>query len=475
MNRALISSLVQTEQGLRLLWIHLTLMLWVTVTWICTLLWISKGAFRYRAQAIETSAEQARQETRAASIPHPHPHPQHPFQSMPPLEKEETNKGLRLRTVMVTNVPSRLRSEKELKEYFEYYMSRPLAKPSIGLTSSTQPGLINKMVSFAFNHVRKYGFSSQSGRDDTDEAIEGRAQHGSKPDIERVSVARKMTGLSSLLDRREEMLRRLETAHIKLARKTLSAVKEAMDLEERKLSKAERVTSRLSRVNLLGNRRGKTSVDSDIERGSETLEDEIVPEDRTELLIRTLGPYVEEFGMRGERRFLESTRSWLSHTFSKVRTPAELSKTAEKQPASPNPSNEAEEEWKPTVWEALFSLPRSTLNSYQPLIYLSALFRGRAVAAIDYYTTKVNFLTSLIEENRSRAVVDFEPVSTAFVTFANPDDARRACKYLAVHPKNPLACLVTMAPDYEDLDWVRVMKQTYKAEVSMMNVKLEFC
>ncbi|KAH8114732.1 DUF221-domain-containing protein [Phellopilus nigrolimitatus] len=433
MNRALISSLVQTEQGLRLLWIHLTLMLWVTITWICTLLWISKGAFRYRAQAIEASAEQARQETRAASIPHPHPHPQHPFQSMPPLEKEETNKGLRLRTVMVTNVPSRLRSEKELKEYFEYYMSRPLAKPSIGLTSSTQPGLINKMVSFAFNHVRKYGFSSQSGRDDTDEAIEGRAQHGSKPDIERVSVARKMTGLSSLLDRWRQ-------AHIKLARKTLSAVKEAMDLEERKLVKSRT-------VNLLGNRRGKTSVDSDIERGSETLEDEIVPEDRTELLIRTLGPYVEEFGMRGERRFLESTRSWLSHTFSKVRTPAELSKAAEKQPASPNP------------------LPRSTLNSYQPLIYLSALFRGRAVAAIDYYTTKVNFLTSLIEENRSRAVVDFEPVSTAFVTFANPDDARRACKYLAVHPKNPLACLVTMAPDYEDLDWVRVMKQTYKAEL----------
>jgi hypothetical protein len=28
-----------------------------------------------------------------------------------------------------------------------------------------------------------------------------------------------------------------------------------------------------------------------------------------------------------------------------------------------------------------------------------------------------------------------------------------------------MACLVTMAPGYEDLDWIRVMKSTFRAEV----------
>ncbi|KAI5117451.1 hypothetical protein M0805_005828 [Coniferiporia weirii] len=468
MNRALISALVTTDSGLRLLWIHLTLMLWVTLTWIFTLVWISKGAFRYRAQAIEAAAEQARQEEQKKFSPHPHP--QHPFHAMPPLDEEEkeerTNKGLRLRTVMVTNIPTRLRSEKELKEYFEYYMSRPLAKPSLGLTSSTQPGLVNKLVSSLVNRMRKFGFSSRPDNDDSSSTVEGQAQQGITPVIERVAIARKMSELASLLDRREEMLRRLETAHIKLARKALDAVKDAIDLRENGPSRTDRAVKRLSRVTSLHSRRTeKTSVETDIERGSTTLEDEIEPEDRDELLIRTLGPYVEEFGMRDGRLFLESTRKWLSHTVSGPCSPIKSRKSTEKGPEPLKPSLDTTSTARPTIWEALFSLPRSTLEPYQPLIYLSALFRGRAVPAIDYYTAKVNLLTALVVESRARAITDFEPVSTAFVTFAHPDDARRACKYLAVHPNNLLACLVSMAPDYEDLDWMRVMKQTYRAEI----------
>ena len=51
------------------------------------------------------------------------------------------------------------------------------------------------------------------------------------------------------------------------------------------------------------------------------------------------------------------------------------------------------------------------------------------------------------------------------LTFVDPADARRACKYLAVHPENPLECLVTMAPSFEDLDWTRLMKPTFRVEV----------
>lgn len=460
MTRALISSLVSTEDGKKLLWIHLVLLLWVTFTWIFTLTWISKGAFRFRAQSIEAAAERERLERERNTEIAPHPHPQYPFQSVPPIEREEKNKGLRLRTVMITNLPSRLRSERELREYFEYYMSRPLAKPSLGIASSTQPGLINKLVSFLINRARKHGFSSKAVIEDSQSIIDGQAERGEKPVVERVVVVRKMTELSSLLERREEMLRKLETAHIRLARKVLTAVQEVMDEREHGITRIDRATSRLSRLSGFHGRRseGKTSGETDLERASPTLENEDVPENRTELLVRTLGPYVEEFGMRDKRGLIESLRLCKGAKS----TVTGSKKSVEKRVNSLATYNDSE---KPTVWEALFSLPRSTLNEYQPLVHLNALFRGRAVPAIDYYTTKVNLLTSLITECRARAISEYDAVSTAFVTFEHPDDARRACKYLAVHPKNPLACSVTMAPEYEDLDWIRLMKQTYKAEL----------
>lgn len=164
MNRALISALINSsENGLRFLWIHLVLMLWVTLTWLYNLIWISKGAFRFRSQAIQAAKKQTENEQNHMFAPHPHP--QHPFQSMPPLEEETKNKSLKLRTVMVSNIPGRMRSEGELKEYFEYYMSRPLVKPAFGLVSSTQPGFVNKMVTYLINRLRRYGFSHDHPND----------------------------------------------------------------------------------------------------------------------------------------------------------------------------------------------------------------------------------------------------------------------------------------------------------------------
>jgi hypothetical protein len=119
-----------------------------------------------------------------------------------------------------------------------------------------------------------------------------------------------------------------------------------------------------------------------------------------------------------------------------------------------------------TVWEALHSLPRSSLDGYQPLIRLASFFRGHTAPEIDYLTAKLNLLTTLITENRARAVEHYTPVSTAFVTFADPKDARRACRQLPSHPDNPISCVVQMAPGFEDLDWTRIMKSTFKAEVS---------
>lgn len=475
MTRASISALVATSKGRSLLWIHVVLLYWLTLTWMGAVFWICRGAFRFRAAQLEATAARVH-----AAVPslggadgsgtgtglvrepsaHPHPHPQHAFHSLSSAgdlnqEMEDRNRGLRLRTVMVTNVPPQLRSEKALAEYFSYWLSRNVEKPAIGLTSATQPGFINKFAAFVFirakrgtSRVRTMIFSyedaqppERAGEDaSTVEEAEGEAKRAKNeaPAIDRVVIGRKMTELASLLVRREEVLKRLEVAHIKLARKTLVAVKDAMDARERDAT-ARRPESR----------RASSQINLSQLAGPVPVEDEPTDsEERMDLLIRTLGPHVEEFGV-------QSSRSWiykLADSFRQQRSPA------------PEPKHLDEHNVGPTVWEALLSLPRSALDPYQPLIHLSALFRGKTVPSIDYYTAKLNLLTALVTENRARAAVDYDPVSTAFVTFADPADARRACKYLVVHPDNPLSCIVTMAPGYEDLDWTRVMKSAYRAE-----------
>ena len=487
MNRALISSLVGTDKGLSLLWVHLCLLLWVTVSWVLTLLWIIRGTLRFRRTEAEYALQRVEQELAEKRAQYyPHPHPQHPFHDVPPVDYDQSNRGLRLRTVMVTNVPTRLRSEKELREYFEYYMSRPILKPSIGLTSSTQPGLINKLVSMLINRIRRSKFFSSDKEaqvedpDEDSKEMEELTGKGCKPSIQRIVIARKMTELASLLERREDVLNKLETAHIRLARRALEAVKDEMDRREFGPSRHLRFTQGIVNVSNLFSKKGGTetprsSGDAVLQTDFETDGEEDEAESRMDLLVRTLGPFVEQFGVRNQRPFLRRrfddfrhyTYQLLSYCpvgpFKAISLPP-LPFASKKAPLD-FPSDPHTGPNHPTIWDALFSLPRPTLDAYQPLIHLSALFRGRTVPAIDYYTTKVKLLTSLIAENRSRPLTDLEPVSTAFVTFSNPEDARRACKYLAVHPKNPLACFVTMAPEYEDLDWVRVMKSTFRAEV----------
>ncbi|TFK40830.1 hypothetical protein BDQ12DRAFT_721445 [Crucibulum laeve] len=469
MTRASISSLVGTTKGLSLLWIHICLLFWLTLSWMATLLWICNGAFRLRAANLEIAARQAAETSENADKTYyPHPHPQYGFADIPAADKNHPNRGLRVRTVMVSNVPHSLRNEKDLKEYFEYYLSRKVDKPSMGLTSSTQPGFLNKTFAFVFNRAKRLPGhlpplnpllsrdSDRGGSQDSKENSNKSKKNLDVPVIERVVVARKMTELASLLERREDILRSLETAHIKLANKTLLAVKTAMD---RKDASKPIVHSASKAAELMQKRRSKQA---DPEMGM--IDEEV----RMNQLIEVLGPYVEEFGC--QRTFTSRSKKAISRTskqaFRKLRTQgSEDSDNSDGTPGNPSIYlQERDSHPKKTVWEALLSLPRTSLDAYQPLINLSHVFRGKTVPAIDYYTAKLNLLTSLITENRAKAFSDYDPVSTAFVTFQDPADARRACKYLAVHPNNPLACLVTMAPMYQDLDWIRVMKSTFNAE-----------
>lgn len=463
MTRASIASLVLTAEGLELLWIHVCLLFWLTLTWIATLVYICNGAFKFRVANIEKAAHVAESGAAAERDAqyHPHPRPQFPFQDIPSYDAN-SNRGLRLRTVMVSNVPVELRSEQRLKEYFEYYMSRPIDLPTVGITSSAQPGMVDKILAFGFNRARRIPKrirlpQVRSGGGETergsDEAQSDNGVSRDIPVIERVVLARNMTELASLLERREGILCALEEAHIKLAKRMLVAV--AREVERRKLANRDSTDNAVVNVDL-------GSKQADLE-GQVPVKDDMTTENM-DLLIRALSPFVVEFGVAesSARKFSKKSKDTVRFWRRAKAHGADSSLVVAT--GVLNESRTADDHHN-TVWDALLSLPRSVLDPYQPLIHLSVLFRGKTVPTIDYYTAKLKLSTMLITQNRAKAADEYDPVSTAFVTFRDAKDAKKACRYLAVHPDNPLACLVTMAPQYEDIEWRRVMKATFRGEL----------
>ena len=110
-------------------------------------------------------------------------------------------------------------------------MTRKAEKPSVGLHNQV---FLNKSLAFLLNRAKRLpaqfhpsfcGNEPKPIGDVQDNSV----KEPSKFVIERVVIARKMIELASDLERREEIL--LETAHIKLATKALTAVKVAMDRE----------------------------------------------------------------------------------------------------------------------------------------------------------------------------------------------------------------------------------------------------
>ncbi|KAG9033951.1 hypothetical protein FRB95_014030 [Tulasnella sp. JGI-2019a] len=447
MTRVSLSNLISSSAGKRLLPVHLCLLLWFTVTWILNILWIIRGAFRYRRQAIVLAAERANDQDDVR-------------QSMLMSNQEDTLaedklRGWRLKTIMVTNIPVPLRDEKILKEYFEFYLARVTDKPI------PAPGPVEGIVSF----VSRF-YQAQSTRDKRIVAgineIETGAQEKEKNHeivgIEKVVVVRKMAELTSLMARREEVMRKLEEAHIQLAQAALKTVAEWIEKKEKGGKAPARYLHKVARK--------EAAVRLTLQSEKENVHDIEIPtppsdaaeEARMNELAQALGPYIEEFGMRSSRS-ITSPRSWIHRTVvGGASTP-----TPEGSPEiKVSPHGKGIE--RPSLWEVLYSLPRAHLDQFQPLVRLKSLFRGAHVPMVDYYTTKLGLLTALITEQRSQPPSSFSAASTAFVTFSSPETARKAVTLLPSHPKNPLSCLAQPAPEFADIDWTRLMKTTFTGE-----------
>lgn len=415
---------------------------------------------RMRAISLSTASENHPNRPKAQ---YRHPHPQYFFQpAVDPLMRiDDQHKGVRYRTVMVANIPGHLRDEQHLKEYFEYYLARKIAKPTIGINTSTQPGFINRYLTYIWNRVRRIPVDENPHPDSAGNSEDGHTAESSGESkraaiVEKVTIVRRMSQLATLLERREEVLRVLETAHIRLACKVLTAV--AAHMKDRPVAVLTRdqpprhhtLAPLLGTVKFWKHEKHEVDVENNAGRKEQG------GENRMDLLVRTIGPFVKEFSQA--KHLPPFPRASLDRK--SLPTDGEQ----ENGQSDSCPSGDHQEKHK-TIWDALLSLPRSTLDPYQPLIHLNSLFRGKTVPTIDYYTAKLRVLTSLVTEARSLPLNGYDPVSTAFVTFETPKDARRACKYLMVHPDNPLVCTVTMAPLYEDVDWARIMKLPYNLEV----------
>ena len=104
------------------------------------------------------------------------------------------------------------------------------------------------------------------------------------PVISRVIICRKMTALASLLEQREKVLHSLEAAHVKLAGRVLNAVKKELDkCEGSHLSETRGSSLFKRRENELDEMPLDMAVDD---------------ENAKEQLIRSLQPFVDEFGLR---------------------------------------------------------------------------------------------------------------------------------------------------------------------------------
>lgn len=442
LTRASLSSLISPDntRGIKLLWVHLILIYWVTCTWLVGLLWFIHGVFRHRVTALRDVVDQMEKESLISN-------------GHLDFEDERKMRGWRLKTVMMLNIPPQLRSEQALRDYFEFYLSRTLYKPS-----ALEPGWASSIISFLYNRVRAIGTKRNSARrrrksqveeDDERAAKATAARRGQSGDslVAKVVLVRKMGELASLHHRREEMLQKLEMAHIRLAEHVKTAVIKHMKSREEAASKEK----------------GKNR-ESDVEKGEgkENEEDHTIENpDHLDLIEKVIGPFIQR---DPHVSFLDrAVNLWVRCRDKVLRRPPSTVTLPPSALTSSAPSPH------PSIWSALHSLPREYLTPYQPLVRVRSIWKKdneeeTMLPTIDYLTGKLNWLSARIEEERARPPEDFVPSSSAFVTFQRPEDARRAWTLLPNHPKNPLLCETTPAPDVEDIDFVRLMRSNLTGE-----------
>jgi len=96
---------------------------------------------------------------------------------------------------------------------------------------------------------------------------------------------------------------------------------------------------------------------------------------------------------------------------------------------------------------------------------VASIWRDKNAPLIDYLTTKLVYLTMLLDDARDKELDEYQAASTAFVSFKDARTARLALRILDNHPKRSLACHTLPAPDWTDLLWPRLGRSVYRSEL----------
>lgn len=337
-NRASLSALVTVEANVSKLWVHVLLCWYMSLCFVITIFYVGRKILRLRRMVLQDMAQ--RREFQAGHDPHFF--------------------GWRHRTLLISNIPTEMRTEERLRTYLTHL----LHSPGVQASARADPGGIKSAVETeaaptqAVENVdAQYPPFDQVKSEDVDESIT------------HIELVRRTADVHDLYKKRQEAHHELEKAHVELAQNVLEAVQEHRDQQA-------------------------------------------VPDQE-----------------KADPRFLEMVK--LSKAFASYLDPLHRNEKS--------------------VWEVLRGLPPESLDPFQPTFRLTRLFKGQRVGASDYWLTKFNFLTAMLEERRAQPPSDFKPTPTAFVTFHSAAQARRLLQKVPHHPDRPWACRLEKAPDPRDL------------------------
>jgi len=475
---------VPNEEGRKLLWIHLCLLWYITLTWFYALWWIAKGSIRTRRRWIAELAKKRQKAEGDAKMGRAVPlegSEQDPnavlssSQGVGGISRGDDSDGWRQRTLLITNLPPTMRDEASVRRYFEEFL-RPDDSTPMSSTDDLHSRSASESLPASDNKAKTgYGDGSSpqerpssiiikpsestdttaAGRswDDGNEA-QGKMEgpKGPEPDVrpnrhlrspvQTIVLVRKMNELSAMLNRRQEVLSQLEAAHIKLAQSVLQKVgRQTQKMRKENKKKGGDMggvgMGKVRNGGLLSAIKTKRtakqdSKEADVEKDAavQLREDVLRLNDLTYRLARfapgNKGHHMREAQWKGDKEEAKEGNIMAE-----------------------------------TVWEALADVPRDLLDPYQPVTRLSSLFRGQKVPTIDYLLTKLNLLTALVTEMRARPPTSYEATSTAFVTFRDPRQARMVWREL----KSQIVVKVRLAPEVKDLDWERLMRTSFTGDI----------
>ncbi|TIC10030.1 hypothetical protein E3Q10_02979 [Wallemia mellicola] len=190
MNTASLTHLIDNSDGRELLYVHVILHIWTSITWIIALLWYINGAIKIRERMAYKSSE---------------------FSTSP------VDNSWKSRTVLVTNIPNSLRDERVLASYFAFYLNRFKKKKTTNLSRRSSILSFNSLL----ERVDQGSIPDINNTDNLEELTENY--------IEDVSIIRKFERLVQLRKRLDDATKRLELAYLKLSRNLLKFVRKHIE------------------------------------------------------------------------------------------------------------------------------------------------------------------------------------------------------------------------------------------------------